>query len=90
MGASYGDLFGGDAVVGYHFTADPNFRQLAEHAVDFAATLPWHDVFTVSANYATVNPDLPAPLNLHGFSEEIAPRYSVTLRPMMTSGDRTQ
>jgi hemolysin activation/secretion protein len=87
MGAEYGDLFGRGDVVSYHYTADPQFRLLAQHAGSYTALLPWRDVFSINASYADVTTELPAPLSLTGYSWQVSPRYEITLAPL---GDWTQ
>ncbi len=82
MGAEYGDLFGRGDVASYHYTADSEFRLLAQHVGAYAAVLPWHDVLSITGSYASVTSDLPAPLSLHGFSWQVSPRYEVSLAPL--------
>lgn len=82
MGAEYGDLFGRGDVVSYHYTADPEFRLLAQHSASYMALLPWRDVFSISGSYASVTTELPPPLSLNGYSWQVSPRYEVTLAPL--------
>jgi hemolysin activation/secretion protein len=64
----------------YQLAASPDFDTSVSHSTSYIVPLAWRHLLTFTANYGTVNGDLPAPFDLEGYSSGAAIRYDIPLR----------
>lgn len=80
LGGDWGNVLGGDGVLGYQFLTSPDLRAFRAQSASFTQPLPWRHVLTVFGSYADIKAILPPPFDLAAYSWQASVRYEVPLR----------
>lgn len=79
LNAAYGNLWGLGHVVDYGLTTDATARRVVSHSLGYVAPLPWNHTLSLSSNFTSTNPDVPAPLATPGKSSSWKLKYALDL-----------
>ena len=79
-GFNWGNAFWIGDILGYQYTASPNFYDFQSHVANYPSFLPWKHIFTVYGTYGTVYPTIPNYKN-EGLNIQASTRYQIPFRP---------
>ncbi len=88
-GATWGNAFGRGDILGYNYSADPDFRHYSSHSLNYATQLASGNSLTVFGARARIDSLLPEPLTQTGGSWQIGARYGVPLGRSAGGWDRS-
>jgi hemolysin activation/secretion protein len=87
-GVNWGNAFGRGDMLGYNYSADPEFKYSSSHSLNYGTDLASGKSLTLFGSASQTESALPSPLTQKGSSFQVGARYGILLEKIASGWER--